>query len=235
MNTWNQWGAAPGAATVAAGYQNAAAAAAGANPGMAGASAGMVFPGAANPAATNAAAAAALTPYAAMGAYGYYGNAAMPPGYGAQWPGAAAAPGAGAGGVGPVAGGAAAQWQQTQWEQWQQQYAQWQQQYGAKMPGMPPTQPQPVSSAPSATDQNQAVSAPSSDTTVRLRYKYSSIYPLHTKIGFAILLFCPRSSLFETLEELIEAEKAFDVQFKNWESQFEKWKEQNINHPDKMC
>lgn len=31
-----------------------------------------------------------------------------------------------------------------------------------------------------------------------------------------------------------DAEKAFDDQFKNWESQFIKWKEQNINHPDKV-
>lgn len=38
----------------------------------------------------------------------------------------------------------------------------------------------------------------------------------------------------ETLEEMTEAEKAFDEQFKNWESQFMKWKEQNINHPDKV-
>ncbi|XP_069691442.1 YLP motif-containing protein 1-like isoform X2 [Periplaneta americana] len=34
-------------------------------------------------------------------------------------------------------------------------------------------------------------------------------------------------------DELSEAEKAFDVQFKQWEEQFNKWKEQNINHPDK--
>lgn len=38
----------------------------------------------------------------------------------------------------------------------------------------------------------------------------------------------------ESLEEMTEAEKAFDDQFKNWESQFMKWKEQNINHPDKV-
>jgi YLP motif-containing protein 1 len=36
------------------------------------------------------------------------------------------------------------------------------------------------------------------------------------------------------LEELSEAEKAFDGQFKAWEEQFYKWKEQNINHPDKV-
>nr|CAD7412831.1 unnamed protein product [Timema poppensis] len=34
-------------------------------------------------------------------------------------------------------------------------------------------------------------------------------------------------------EELSEAEKAFDIQFKQWEDQFNSWKDQNINHPDK--
>ncbi|XP_043284226.1 uncharacterized protein ZAP3 [Venturia canescens] len=34
-------------------------------------------------------------------------------------------------------------------------------------------------------------------------------------------------------EELTEAEKTFDAQFKQWEEQFNKWKLQNANHPDK--
>ncbi|KAK5643653.1 hypothetical protein RI129_007498 [Pyrocoelia pectoralis] len=34
-------------------------------------------------------------------------------------------------------------------------------------------------------------------------------------------------------EELSEAEKKFDKQFNDWEAQFQKWKEQNANHPDK--
>ncbi|KYM97130.1 YLP motif-containing protein 1 [Cyphomyrmex costatus] len=34
-------------------------------------------------------------------------------------------------------------------------------------------------------------------------------------------------------EELTEAEKTFDVQFKQWEQQFNTWKQQNANHPDK--
>lgn len=37
------------------------------------------------------------------------------------------------------------------------------------------------------------------------------------------------------MEDLIEQEKTFDAQFKTWESSFLKWKEQNANHPDKVC
>lgn len=36
-----------------------------------------------------------------------------------------------------------------------------------------------------------------------------------------------------SVEELSEAEKKFDKQFAEWEAQFNKWKEQNANHPDK--
>ncbi|XP_045481187.1 uncharacterized protein LOC123685507 isoform X2 [Harmonia axyridis] len=35
-------------------------------------------------------------------------------------------------------------------------------------------------------------------------------------------------------EELSEAEKKFDKQFAEWETQFNKWKEQNSGHPDKQ-
>ncbi|VEN61040.1 unnamed protein product [Callosobruchus maculatus] len=35
------------------------------------------------------------------------------------------------------------------------------------------------------------------------------------------------------VEELSEAEKKFDKEFAAWEAQFNKWKEQNANHPDK--
>ncbi|KAL6254447.1 hypothetical protein P5V15_014495 [Pogonomyrmex californicus] len=34
-------------------------------------------------------------------------------------------------------------------------------------------------------------------------------------------------------EELTETEKTFDAQFKQWEEQFNLWKQQNANHPDK--
>ncbi|KAF7270560.1 hypothetical protein GWI33_016512 [Rhynchophorus ferrugineus] len=36
------------------------------------------------------------------------------------------------------------------------------------------------------------------------------------------------------LEELTQAEQKFDKEFAAWESQFNKWKEQNSNHPDKI-
>lgn len=38
----------------------------------------------------------------------------------------------------------------------------------------------------------------------------------------------------ETDEELSEAEKTFDGQFKQWEEKFNSWKLQNANHPDKV-
>ena len=35
-------------------------------------------------------------------------------------------------------------------------------------------------------------------------------------------------------DELSEAEKTFDVHFKQWEEKFNTWKLQNANHPDKV-
>ena len=35
-------------------------------------------------------------------------------------------------------------------------------------------------------------------------------------------------------DELTEAEKTFDKQFQQWEEQFNTWKKQNANHPDKV-
>lgn len=35
-------------------------------------------------------------------------------------------------------------------------------------------------------------------------------------------------------DELTETEKTFDAQFKQWEKQFNIWKQQNANHPDKV-
>ncbi|XP_050299243.1 YLP motif-containing protein 1-like isoform X2 [Anthonomus grandis grandis] len=43
----------------------------------------------------------------------------------------------------------------------------------------------------------------------------------------------PPAQKTANLEELSEAEKKFDKEFAAWEAQFNKWKEQNANHPDK--
>lgn len=43
----------------------------------------------------------------------------------------------------------------------------------------------------------------------------------------------PRPIQRVNTEELSEAEKKFDKQFADWEAQFNKWKEQNVEHPDK--
>ncbi|KAL1505776.1 hypothetical protein ABEB36_005260 [Hypothenemus hampei] len=42
-----------------------------------------------------------------------------------------------------------------------------------------------------------------------------------------------QSQKVTSLEELTEAENKFDKEFTAWEGQFNKWKEQNANHPDK--
>lgn len=43
-----------------------------------------------------------------------------------------------------------------------------------------------------------------------------------------------QSSTQDNPEELSEAEKTFDIQFKQWEGQFNDWKKQNQDHPDKV-
>ncbi|XP_022112361.2 YLP motif-containing protein 1 isoform X2 [Pieris rapae] len=39
----------------------------------------------------------------------------------------------------------------------------------------------------------------------------------------------------EALMKLAEEERLFDVQFKKWEEEIEKWKKENVNHPDKRA
>ncbi|CAG4996488.1 unnamed protein product [Parnassius apollo] len=39
----------------------------------------------------------------------------------------------------------------------------------------------------------------------------------------------------EALEKLSEEERLFDIQFQKWEEEIEKWKKENVNHPDKQA
>ncbi|CAH2258969.1 jg12593 [Pararge aegeria aegeria] len=39
----------------------------------------------------------------------------------------------------------------------------------------------------------------------------------------------------EALRMLAEEEKSFDIQFQKWEEEIEKWKKENVNHPDKQA
>lgn len=39
----------------------------------------------------------------------------------------------------------------------------------------------------------------------------------------------------EALKKLAEEERLFDIQFKKWEEEIEKWRKENVNHPDKQA
>ncbi|XP_026730170.1 YLP motif-containing protein 1-like isoform X2 [Trichoplusia ni] len=39
----------------------------------------------------------------------------------------------------------------------------------------------------------------------------------------------------EALKKLAEEERLFDIQFQKWEQEIEKWKKENVNHPDKQA
>lgn len=39
----------------------------------------------------------------------------------------------------------------------------------------------------------------------------------------------------EALKKLAEEERLFDIQFQKWEEEIEKWKRENVNHPDKQA
>ncbi|XP_050668806.1 YLP motif-containing protein 1-like isoform X1 [Leptidea sinapis] len=39
----------------------------------------------------------------------------------------------------------------------------------------------------------------------------------------------------EALKKLAEEERLFDIQFQRWEEEIRKWKEENVNHPDKVA
>lgn len=39
----------------------------------------------------------------------------------------------------------------------------------------------------------------------------------------------------DALKKLAEEQKAFDIQFQKWEEEIEKWKNDNVNHPDKQA
>lgn len=45
----------------------------------------------------------------------------------------------------------------------------------------------------------------------------------------------PSSVNAEALKKLAEEERLFDIQFQKWEEEIEKWKKDNVNHPDKQA
>ncbi|KAL1131873.1 hypothetical protein AAG570_011484 [Ranatra chinensis] len=215
MQAWNQWGAQASGGTTYAGLS------------------GFTTPTVAT--VPSPAVAAGTPPVAPLQGY---------PLGGYQWPNYPASA------VGTYAG---AQWplgQQTQhwdhWQQWQQQYNQWQQQYGDKLGASGAG----LVSQPASSVEGQA-SIPTSQPSIPMQVtniQTVSSKRLNDGSGDGsqqeIKKLCmdgtqnsewsaqKASANKDNLEELSEAEKLFDEQFRNWERQFNAWREQNANHPD---
>ncbi|KPJ06542.1 YLP motif-containing protein 1 [Papilio machaon] len=148
-------------------------------------------------------------------------------------------------------------WQQ--WAQWQQQYAQWQIQYGDKyaeqmqtVPAVgagpplppvncaPPPAPPPPDQPPPPHKNDRPLYTPKPPPPSNTPTKPDNI--INTK---------PMDSNTQTwsngadsrntsqnsdaLKKLLEEERLFDIQFHKWEEEIEKWKAENVNHPDKQA
>ncbi|KAL0878527.1 hypothetical protein ABMA27_003615 [Loxostege sticticalis] len=148
-------------------------------------------------------------------------------------------------------------WQQ--WAQWQQQYAQWQNQYGekyaAQMQGMqtagvpcpptsaPPPAPPPPDNPPPPYENNQplygtAQAAPAPVPAPNRASNPSNLTSVNVAAGNAQGQWSyeeppPTPINSDALKKLAEEEKLFDIQFQKWEEEIEKWRKENVNHPDK--
>ncbi|XP_049536268.1 uncharacterized protein LOC125951456 isoform X1 [Anopheles darlingi] len=153
----------------------------------------------------------------------------------------AAAP-AGVGATIPTADyGGISPYNQWQWQQYQQQYAQWHAQYGeqyARQTGQP--LPPVVAPMPQATPAVPAV-PPNAFAAIPAAGPVVSPFPPMNLVAPPP----PSEPHPDELkankdqqkppppEEMSPEEIAFDQQFKNWEQEFEVWKRNNSNHPDK--
>ncbi|XP_035778763.1 uncharacterized protein LOC118459463 isoform X2 [Anopheles albimanus] len=153
-------------------------------------------------------------------------QAAVPPAVGAT------IPTADYGGISP--------YNQWQWQQYQQQYAQWHAQYGeqyARQTGQP--LPPVVAPLPQATP---AV-LPSAFPVMPASVPVVSPFPPMNLVAPPPPSEPHPDELKATKdqqkppppEEMSPEEIAFDLQFKNWEQEFEVWKRNNSNHPDKVA
>jgi len=145
-------------------------------------------------------------------------------------------------------------WQEwKQWELWQQQYQQWQQQTGQITPAttqVPPPIPSSQALQPSQTPtipfQNQQFlyNQPVPPLPLSNPPPQNQQNDIKSEVGMKRGL----EAEFQSNEKKIkvdtsnnkkeielndETEALFEEQFKSWEAQFIKWKEQNKNHPDK--
>ncbi|XP_041981133.1 YLP motif-containing protein 1-like isoform X2 [Aricia agestis] len=149
------------------------------------------------------------------------------------------------------------QQQSWQWAQWQQQYAQWQNQYGDKynqqLQGMqamglapplpsanvPPPAPPPPDKPPPPPHENDEplFSKPKGPEPVpapNTNYGSSNDRNNYQKMPSEDKKMQPVTNT-EALKKLAEEERVFDIQFQKWEEEIEKWKAENVNHPDKRA
>ncbi|KOB70911.1 putative YLP motif containing 1, partial [Operophtera brumata] len=148
-------------------------------------------------------------------------------------------------------------WQQ--WTQWQQQYSQWQNQFGDKyaqqlqavqsMGGIPP--PPPVGAVPPPPpdkpppppphENNQPLfnnkDKPSPTPTPPVQ-RNNTNYNTNSGTGNNQWSYStdPQPAVnAEALKKLAEEERLFDIQFQKWEEEIDKWRQENVNHPDKQA
>ncbi|CAK1543072.1 unnamed protein product [Leptosia nina] len=151
-----------------------------------------------------------------------------------------------------------------QWAQWQQQYAQWQTQYGEKFskqmmqnmgvapqpsaplpaplpPDKPPPPPPPHENdqplygtkPPAPSMPMQPYSANAGNSTLNTGNNQNWSHNADNLRNDTVQT--PSTINNEALKKLAEEEHLFDIQFQKWEEEIEKWKKENVNHPDKRA
>ncbi|XP_013172902.1 PREDICTED: uncharacterized protein LOC106121689 isoform X1 [Papilio xuthus] len=148
-------------------------------------------------------------------------------------------------------------WQQ--WAQWQQQYAQWQMQYGDKyteqmqtVPAVgsgpplppvncaPPPAPPPPDQPPPPHKNDRPLYTPkppppSNPPSNQDNINNTKPMDSNTQSWANAADSRNTSQNSEALKKLLEEERLFDIQFHKWEEEIEKWKAENVNHPDKQA
>ncbi|XP_013136278.1 PREDICTED: YLP motif-containing protein 1-like isoform X2 [Papilio polytes] len=148
-------------------------------------------------------------------------------------------------------------WQQ--WAQWQQQYAQWHLQYGDKyaeqmqtVPAMgagpplppvncaPPPAPPPPDQPPPPHKNDRPLYTPKPPPPSHTPTQPDNINntkPMDGNSQAWSNTADNRNAIqnSEALKKLLEEERLFDIQFHKWEEEIEKWKMENVNHPDKQA
>uniref|UniRef100_A0A2M4BA14 YLP motif-containing protein 1 n=1 Tax=Anopheles marajoara TaxID=58244 RepID=A0A2M4BA14_9DIPT len=155
-----------------------------------------------------------------------------PPNQAAVAPSGATIPAADYAGISP--------YNQWQWQQYQQQYAQWHAQYGeqyARQTGQPlPPVVAPLPQPTPAVPPNAFPAIPAAVPVVSPFPPMNLVAPPPPAEPHPDELKANKDQQKPPPpEEMSPEEIAFDQQFKNWEQEFEVWKRNNSNHPDKAA